>query len=134
LKTSRPETKRLLRFFPSDRRVLGDDPRVRQGREKQATNIYLVELGELLVNRGCIPPNIIYTVDKLTYFTYEFPRGRVVHPFFVPSIMNFVTYFYNLLTLLSTVVIEIFSYKVHNTRYKKRVNNSSSRELVREVR
>ncbi|KAE8347148.1 hypothetical protein BDV24DRAFT_147240 [Aspergillus arachidicola] len=47
LKTSRPETKRLLSFFPSDRRVLGDDPRVRQGRGKPAPDIYLVALQSL---------------------------------------------------------------------------------------
>jgi pseudouridine 5'-phosphatase len=47
LKTSRPETKRLLSFFESDRRVLGDDPRVRQGRGKPAPDIYLVALQTL---------------------------------------------------------------------------------------
>jgi len=47
LKTSRPETKRLLGFFQSDRRVLGDDPRVRQGRGKPAPDIYLVALQSL---------------------------------------------------------------------------------------
>jgi pseudouridine-5'-monophosphatase len=47
LKTSRPETKRLLSFFPSNRRVLGDDPRVRQGRGKPAPDIYLVALQSL---------------------------------------------------------------------------------------
>ncbi len=44
LKTSTTETKRILGFFPSDRRVLGDDPRVRQGRGKPAPDIYLVAL------------------------------------------------------------------------------------------
>jgi pseudouridine-5'-monophosphatase len=47
LKTSRPETKRLLSFFQFDRRVLGDDPRVRQGRGKPAPDIYLVALQSL---------------------------------------------------------------------------------------
>jgi pseudouridine-5'-monophosphatase len=47
LKTSRPETKQLLDFFQSDRRVLGDDPRVRQGRGKPAPDIYLVALQTL---------------------------------------------------------------------------------------
>lgn len=47
LKSSRPETKRLLSFFQSDRRVLGDDPRVRQGRGKPAPDIYLVVLQSL---------------------------------------------------------------------------------------
>lgn len=46
LKTSRPETKRLLSFFQPDRRVLGDDPRVR-GRGKPAPDIYLVALESL---------------------------------------------------------------------------------------
>ncbi|RHZ53611.1 hypothetical protein CDV55_104576 [Aspergillus turcosus] len=47
LKTSRPETKQLLSFFPSDRRVLGDDPRVPRGRGKPAPDIYLVTLQSL---------------------------------------------------------------------------------------
>lgn len=47
LKTSRPETKRLLGFFPPDKRVLGDDPRVRRGRGKPAPDIYLVALQSL---------------------------------------------------------------------------------------
>ncbi|KAB8270491.1 HAD-like domain-containing protein [Aspergillus minisclerotigenes] len=47
LKTSRPETKHLFDFFPPDRRVLGDDPRVRQGRGKPAPDIYLVALQSL---------------------------------------------------------------------------------------
>ncbi|KAF4218232.1 hypothetical protein CNMCM6805_000690 [Aspergillus fumigatiaffinis] len=47
LKMSRPETKQLLNFFPSERRVLGDDPRVRQGRGKPAPDIYLLALQAL---------------------------------------------------------------------------------------
>lgn len=47
LKTSRPETKQLLSFFQPDRRVLGDDPRVRQGRGKPAPDIYFVALQTL---------------------------------------------------------------------------------------
>ncbi|KAB8257973.1 HAD-like domain-containing protein [Aspergillus pseudonomiae] len=47
LKTSRPETKRLLDYFRPDRRVLGDDPRVRQGRGKPAPDIYFVALQSL---------------------------------------------------------------------------------------
>ena len=47
LKTSRPETKKLLSFFQSQRRVLGDDPRVRQGRGEPAPDIYLVALQSL---------------------------------------------------------------------------------------
>jgi len=47
LKTSAPETKRLLSFFQSDRRVLGDDPRVRRGQGKPAPDIYLVALQSL---------------------------------------------------------------------------------------
>ncbi|KAK2758042.1 hypothetical protein FQN54_004448 [Arachnomyces sp. PD_36] len=47
LKTSRPETKRLLSFFQSDRRVLGDDARVPRGRGKPAPDIYLVALQTL---------------------------------------------------------------------------------------
>lgn len=47
LKTSRPETSNLLGFFQPERRVLGDDPRVRKGRGKPAPDIYLLAL-ELL--------------------------------------------------------------------------------------
>ncbi|KAI1078972.1 putative HAD superfamily hydrolase [Whalleya microplaca] len=47
LKISSPETRRLLSFFQPDRRVLGDDPRVREGRGKPAPDIYLVALQEL---------------------------------------------------------------------------------------
>ncbi|KAG5658648.1 hypothetical protein KAF25_010829 [Fusarium avenaceum] len=47
IKISRPETKSLLSFFQPERRVLGDDPRVRQGRGKPAPDIYLVALQSL---------------------------------------------------------------------------------------
>ncbi|EFY91706.1 hypothetical protein J3459_006669 [Metarhizium acridum] len=47
LKTSRPETKRLLDLFQADRRILGDDPRVRKDRGKPAPDIYLVALQSL---------------------------------------------------------------------------------------
>ncbi|KAK5680157.1 hypothetical protein LTS10_007084 [Elasticomyces elasticus] len=47
LKTSRPETKSLLSFFQAERRILGDDPRVRKGRGKPAPDIYLVALQAL---------------------------------------------------------------------------------------
>lgn len=47
LKTRAPETRRLLSFFPSDKRVLGDDARVRQGRGKPAPDMYLVALQSL---------------------------------------------------------------------------------------
>ncbi|UNI15658.1 Pseudouridine 5'-phosphatase [Purpureocillium takamizusanense] len=44
LKTSSPEAKRLLSFFHPDKLVLGDDPRVRQGRGKPAPDVYLLAL------------------------------------------------------------------------------------------
>lgn len=47
LKTSKPEAKHVLDFFLDDRRVLGDDPRVRKGRGKPAPDIYLVALHSL---------------------------------------------------------------------------------------
>ncbi|KAK2774311.1 hypothetical protein FQN52_004295 [Onygenales sp. PD_12] len=52
LKTSRQETKALLGFFKPDRRVLGDDPRVRQGRGKPAPDMYLVALQALNAGSG----------------------------------------------------------------------------------
>jgi len=59
LKISRPETKQLLGFFQPERRVLGDDPRVRQGRGKPAPDIYLVALQSLKSdsNRNPILPS-----------------------------------------------------------------------------
>ncbi|KAK0654907.1 putative HAD superfamily hydrolase [Cercophora newfieldiana] len=47
LKTSRPATKQLLSFFQPERRVLGDDPRLPQGRSKPAPDIYLLALESL---------------------------------------------------------------------------------------
>lgn len=48
LKTSSPETNRLLSFFQPDCRILGgDDPRVGKGRQKPAPDVYLVALGAL---------------------------------------------------------------------------------------
>ncbi|KAF2665942.1 HAD-like protein [Microthyrium microscopicum] len=47
LKTSKPRTKQLLEFFQSERRILGDDPRVRLGRGKPAPDMYLVALEAL---------------------------------------------------------------------------------------
>ncbi|EGC43677.1 GS1-like protein [Histoplasma capsulatum var. duboisii H88] len=53
LKTSSPETKRLLDFFQSDRRILGDDPRLRPGRGKPAPDIYLAALQSLNSTTSC---------------------------------------------------------------------------------
>ncbi|PYH83974.1 HAD-like protein [Aspergillus uvarum CBS 121591] len=47
LKITRPETRRLLSFFPPGCQILGDDPRVREGRGKPAPDIYLVALQAL---------------------------------------------------------------------------------------
>ncbi|KAI2722275.1 hypothetical protein CBS147326_1302 [Penicillium roqueforti] len=47
LKTAGPESKLLLSFFRSDRRILGDDPRMRRGRGKPAPDIYLLALQSL---------------------------------------------------------------------------------------
>jgi pseudouridine-5'-monophosphatase len=47
LKASGSETKRLLSFFQPEKRVLGDDPRVRPGRGKPAPDIYLAALQSL---------------------------------------------------------------------------------------
>lgn len=47
LKTSRPETERLLGFFQPERRIFGDDPRLREGRRKPAPDIYLLALDVL---------------------------------------------------------------------------------------
>ncbi|EFR00999.1 hypothetical protein MGYG_04001 [Nannizzia gypsea CBS 118893] len=44
VKTSRPETKRLIDFFLPERRILGDDPRIPKGCGKPAPDIYLVAL------------------------------------------------------------------------------------------
>ncbi|GBF66382.1 hypothetical protein TMEN_9102 [Trichophyton mentagrophytes] len=47
VKTSRPETKRLIDFFPPEQRILGDDLRIPKGRGKPAPDIYLVALQAL---------------------------------------------------------------------------------------
>ncbi|CAG9994530.1 unnamed protein product [Clonostachys byssicola] len=47
LKVSRPKTRRLLACFQSERRVLGDDPRLREGRTKPLPDIYLIALDSL---------------------------------------------------------------------------------------
>lgn len=44
LKTSRAEIRDLMGFFLSERRILGDDPRVPRGRGKPAPDIFLVTL------------------------------------------------------------------------------------------
>ncbi|KAM3483512.1 hypothetical protein MY8738_003055 [Beauveria namnaoensis] len=44
LKASRAEAKQVLGFFHPDKRVLGDDSRLRQGRGKPAPDIYLLAL------------------------------------------------------------------------------------------
>ncbi|KAI1104285.1 HAD-like protein [Jackrogersella minutella] len=44
LKTSRPATKAVLEILPEEHRVLGDDPRIQQGRGKPAPDIYLLAL------------------------------------------------------------------------------------------
>lgn len=47
VKTSRPETKRLIDLFPTKHRILGDDSRIPKGRGKPAPDIYLVALQAL---------------------------------------------------------------------------------------
>ncbi|KAI1758308.1 putative HAD superfamily hydrolase [Xylaria castorea] len=44
LKSSKLRNQKLLNFFQADRRVLGDDRRVQQGRGKPAPDIYLAAL------------------------------------------------------------------------------------------
>lgn len=46
-KVSRPEIRRLLACSQPERRVLGDDPRLRQGRTKPLPDIYLIALEPL---------------------------------------------------------------------------------------
>nr|POE88367.1 putative uncharacterized hydrolase [Quercus suber] len=60
VKTSKPEVKRLLSYFTDDRRILGDDPRVRQGRGKPAPDIYMVALESLNASNGlgCVGKDI----------------------------------------------------------------------------
>lgn len=61
LKTSKPETQELLNFFQPGNRILGDDSRLRKGRNKPAPDIYLVALESLNSARGshekAIEPN-----------------------------------------------------------------------------
>ena len=53
LKTSSPESKELLRHFPVESLILGDDPRIKGGRGKPAPDIYMLALDTL--NRN-LPP------------------------------------------------------------------------------
>ena len=52
LKTQREEIKRLLSVFGEERRVLGDDGRVKEGRGKPRSDIYLVALEALNASRA----------------------------------------------------------------------------------
>lgn len=52
LKVSGPETNRLLSFFQSERRILGDDPRLGKGRGKPAPDMYLLALQSLNAAAG----------------------------------------------------------------------------------
>lgn len=47
LKISRPKARKLLENFSDDKRILGDDSRVAEGRSKPAPDIYLVALNEI---------------------------------------------------------------------------------------
>lgn len=47
MKTHGAETQRLLAFIPVENRVLGDDPRLKQGRGKPAPDTFLVSLQNL---------------------------------------------------------------------------------------
>lgn len=47
LKTSGPESTELLRAFPGESLILGDDPRIKGGRGKPAPDIYLLALDTL---------------------------------------------------------------------------------------
>lgn len=47
VKTSKPEIKDLLDLIPSDKKVLGDDPRVKEGRTKPAPDLYNFALESL---------------------------------------------------------------------------------------
>lgn len=44
LKTSSPESKELMRLIPEESVILGDDPRLKEGRGKPAPEIYLLAL------------------------------------------------------------------------------------------
>ncbi|KAH8431049.1 putative HAD superfamily hydrolase [Aspergillus melleus] len=58
LKISRPETRYLLDFFESSRRILGDDPRIGEGRSKPAPDMYLLALkvlNEAITQSGAKP-------------------------------------------------------------------------------
>jgi pseudouridine 5'-phosphatase len=53
LKTTRSETKQLLNAFRTDRRILGDDPRIQHGRGKPAPDIYLAALDSVNATADC---------------------------------------------------------------------------------
>ncbi|KAJ5471930.1 hypothetical protein N7539_008499 [Penicillium diatomitis] len=85
LKISRPETKQLLNHFQRDRCILGDDPRVRQG--KPAPDIYSVALQTLQSEINAtpiLPHECLVFEDSLAGFRAGFRAGmRVIwvpHP------------------------------------------------------
>lgn len=67
LKISRPETKALLDYIQPERRVLGDDSRLREGRSKPAPDIYLAALETLnstrRTGRGPILPEECLVIE-----------------------------------------------------------------------
>ena len=66
LKTSQPEIRNLLDFIQPPHRILGDDPRVRQGRNKPAGDIYLVALD--LLNAALDPDEGIIKPSECLVF------------------------------------------------------------------
>lgn len=66
LKTSRPESGRLLGHFQPQRRILGDDPRLSSGRGKPAPDIYLLALDALNLSVG--PGEQLIKADECLVF------------------------------------------------------------------
>ncbi|KAF3764280.1 hypothetical protein M406DRAFT_339922 [Cryphonectria parasitica EP155] len=59
------EMKKLVSFFQGERRILGDDPRMRPGRGKPAPDIYLLALGVLNSGSGERP------IQRSEYLVFE---------------------------------------------------------------
>jgi pseudouridine 5'-phosphatase len=71
LKTSRPETKEIFNVFDENRRILGDDSRLQDGRGKPAPDIFLLALET--INKSLGDSEIAITPSECLVFEDSVP-------------------------------------------------------------